>query len=254
MRNKALTVGVIALVFVMGLVVANPVAAQQGFTDFWSAVVMHSTLEVQGATNFTGGQTTTGAGVFSTYVQAADLKATDDADIADDARITGTVSAGDVSATTLVQAADVLATDDVEVDDDLCVADDARITGTLTAADGTFASTLDVTGDLNANSFLDLASSSVVTVTKVGGAGAAVIYTPTTSLVHLNSATAITITVGLVEAGRIVVFTGDDAVDILFPDSGNQALTGARTLQQTGSLTLLSIGTGWREIAFTDNN
>jgi len=161
------------------VVAVNPVAAQQGIQDIWSAVMLHSTLEVQGATTFDSTTAHTGA--------------------------------------------------------------------------ATFASTVDVTGDVNVGSFLDLSSSSVVTVTAVGGAGAAVTYTPTTSLVHLNSATAITLTLGLVEAGRVLWLTNDDNVTMLFPDSGNQALGGARSLTQYDSLVLLSVGTGWREISFVAN-
>jgi cytoskeletal protein CcmA (bactofilin family) len=67
--------------------------------------------------------------VASGTVTGADLAATDDLTVGDDATVTGTLSAGDITATTTVTAADLIATDD------LTVGDDATVTGTLTAGD-----------------------------------------------------------------------------------------------------------------------
>jgi hypothetical protein len=69
-------------------------------------------------------------------VQGADLIATDDLTVGDDAAITGSLTAADITATTTVMAADLIATDD------LTVGDDAAITGSLTAADITATTTV----------------------------------------------------------------------------------------------------------------
>ena len=159
-----------------------------------------------------------------------DVWVNDDLTVDDDATIAGTLTAS----TNLASA-------DLTLTDDLVVTDDARVTGTL-----------DVAEDINVGTFLDLSSSSVVTIT-AGVNGVAITYTPTTSLVHLNAAAAVTVALGLVEAGRVLLVTNDDNVTMLFPDSGNQALGGARSVTQNDSLLLLSVGTGWREVAFVAN-
>lgn len=257
MRNKALAVGVIALVFVLGLVVANPVAAQQGITDFWTAVVIHSTFEVQGASNFTGttahtgavtfaaGQNTTGAGVFSTYVQAADLKATDDADITDDARITGTVTAGDVSATTRVVAGTYVQGADLKGTDDLDITDDFRITGTVTAVDSTWSGNITQSnGDVTVADDLKVAKQSVITVTMN------MTITPVGTFQPLAAAGAVsTANIAAGTAGQWLILYNDGAQTITFTDTGTLSLAGNIALTADDILQLISDGTNWVQAA-----
>src|SRR5512134_2409713 len=98
MTRKEIAFTAIAVVMAIALLAAaaNPVSAQQGINDMWNAILMHSTLRVQGAATFDSGITTTGAGAFTTLVSGADAAFTDDATVADDAYITGTLTVGNV--------------------------------------------------------------------------------------------------------------------------------------------------------------
>lgn len=49
-KRLGLATAVLAVALALVVLVANPAAAQQGIQDIWSAVLMHNTLEVQGAT------------------------------------------------------------------------------------------------------------------------------------------------------------------------------------------------------------
>jgi hypothetical protein len=79
-------------------------------------------------TTLTGGTPSGGVGPSPTFttVTAGDVIVTDDLTVGDDAAVTGTLTAGDVTVTTSLTAADVT------VSDDLVVTDDASFGGVIT--------------------------------------------------------------------------------------------------------------------------
>lgn len=114
--------------------------------------------------------------------------------------------------------------EDASIGDDLTVTDDATVGGLLThlAADA-------------------------ITVTD----GAA--FAPTGSYQPITAAGEVTPTMTVGSAGQVVMIVNTSAQTINLADTGTAKLTAAFAMGQYDSLTLLSDGTNWIEIARADN-
>jgi hypothetical protein len=125
--------------------------------------------------------------------------------------------------------------------------------GAVTASgDLTVGDDLQVTDDLTVTGFLGHALTALA-MSPVGGAGAAQTITPTAAVWEITPTAAVTLNVGLVENGQILYITNEANFTILFPDSGNHLLGGARSVTQYDTLVLMQVAGKWREISVIAN-
>jgi hypothetical protein len=140
-------------------------------------------------------------------------------------------------ATLDIQTGATLTVDDVSTTDDLVAGDD------VTATDDVIANGDSVTG-----AYVVLPRQSQITVTAGG------IITPTGTFVQLTAAGAVTAGVFAPGAeGRVLIVENATTNAITIPDSTTNMLSGAIVLGQYDTLTLISDGTNWIQVATSNN-
>jgi len=157
-------------------------------------------------------------------------------------QLTITHSGLDVQQGSITTAGNVTAEGDMIVGDDLSVTDDVSIGGSLTAS-------VTSVGDVDINGIVQLGAGSMITVT-----ASMTIPLTTASVQPIVAAGAVTSGVLVPgDAGRVVTIynTGTNAITI--PDSTTNILSGNAVLGQYDTLTVLSDGSRWIEIAQVDN-
>lgn len=189
-----------------------------------------------------------GALTGTTTITAADLVATDDLDVGDDARIVGDLSANAGTFTTTVTAADLTASDD------LVVGDDATVAGDLIANAGTFTTTLTVgtgltisDGNAVVADTLRLGAQTAITVTD----GDAFTVTGTYQPIQAAGEVTPTVTVGTVGDLVVLVNIGTEAINLAA--AGTMKLSAAWAAGQYDTLMLWCDGTNWLEISRSNN-
>ena len=132
---------------------------------------------------------------------------------------------------------------DVAIGDDLAVTGDAAVTGNATVA-----GTLGVTGDATFGGDMVITPMAVLTITQDAT------ITPTTGYVQLASAGNLgTASVATGTAGQVVRMVNTANTTITLTDTGTLKLSGNLALGQYDSVTLISDGTNWVQLATSNN-
>ncbi len=137
----------------------------------------------------------------------------------------------------------VVASGDVIVVDDLTVGDDVAIGGMVTV-DGN----LSAGGNLQAAGFLRAAANTAISVTQ------GMTITPTGTFQALTAAD--DVSTGAIAAGApgdLLILFNEADLTITISDTGTLKLSGNAVLAQYDSITLISTGTDWIELAQADN-
>lgn len=197
------------------------------------------------------GTLTAGTGVVTgTHTSAALVSSS--ALVKGDAIITGTLTA----ATGVITGTQTAAS---SVSSSSLVTGNEIVTGTLTAATGVItgalsAGTLNIsggsflTGTVNAGGFIVLAKASNITVTDNS------IITPTATYQPLTADGAVgTDQIAILSAGTLLYLSNVSANAITITDTGTLKLSADIALGQYDTLTLLSDGTNWIQIATSNN-
>lgn len=132
---------------------------------------------------------------------------------------------------------------DVAIGDDLAVTGDAAVTGNATVA-----GTLGVTGDATFAADMIISPGAVITVTQD------LTITPTSGYQPLASAGTVgTAAIAVGTAGQLVRLVNTTNTSIVLTDTGTLKLSGNLTLGQYDSVSLISDGTNWVQLATSNN-
>lgn len=131
----------------------------------------------------------------------------------------------------------------LNVDTDVAIGDDLAVVG-----DTTVAGTLGVTGAATFASNMIISPGAVITVTQD------LTITPTSSYQPLASAGTVgTAAIAAGTAGQVVRLVNSTNTSIVLTDTGTLKLSGNLTLGQYDSVSLISDGTNWVQLATSNN-